>query len=341
MVVDRQEEPDQVEQPSADVQATQEEVRSAFWYAVERGGTRLDRHWLGLIATGAAAGLDVAIGVFGLLVVMQVTSNLVLASLTFSIGFIIVVFANSELFTENFLIPLSSVITGRGRVSSLARLWGATLVTNLAAGWVIAAILVSGFPNIKQQAITLSRFYFSQGFGWRSFSAAVFAGALVTLMTWMNSITTMQSTRLFSALVVGYVLALGQMPHCIVSGIEFFVALIGGAPFGYGIALATIGWMVLGNFAGGVLLAAGIRLAQVGGIELRRREREAESEGERSDGHEESTSPRGETSEGDLDQSEPASQRIFQGITDSAPPPRRASDQGGDTRIQPEGSGGH
>ncbi|MFN2555299.1 MAG: formate/nitrite transporter family protein [Nitriliruptorales bacterium] len=321
MADDRQQESEQVEQPSADVQATQEEVHSAFWYAVDRGRTRLDRHWLGLIATGSAAGLDVAIGAFGLLVVQQATRNLPLASLSFSIGFIIVVFANSELFTENFLIPLSAVVTGRGRVLSLARLWGASLVTNLAAGWVVAAILVSGFPNIKQQAVTLSRFYLSQGFGWRSFSAAVFAGALVTLMTWMNSITTSQGTRLFSALVVGYVLALGQMPHCIVSGIEFFMALIGGAPFGYGIALAAIGWMVLGNFAGGVLLAAGIRLAQVGGIELRRREREAESEGAQGDDRE-GREPRGEqAAEGDFNHPDvPPRERIFRAIRRNAPP---------------------
>ncbi|MDQ4144876.1 MAG: formate/nitrite transporter family protein [Actinomycetota bacterium] len=328
MAIDEQKEPEQVEHPSSDVQATQEEVRSAFWYAVERGGTRLDRHWLGLIATGAAAGLDVAVGAFGLLVVMQTTRNLVLASLTFSIGFIIVVFANSELFTENFLIPLSAVLTGRNRVSSLVRLWGATLVTNLAAGWVIAAILVSGFPNIKQQATTVSRFYLSQGFGWRSFSAAVFAGALVTLMTWMNSITTSQGTRLFSALVVGYVLALGQMPHCIVSGIEFFMALIGGAPFGYGIALATIAWMVLGNFTGGVLLAAGIRLAQVGGIELRRREREAESEGEQGNGQEEQTAPLQETTQANLADTVPSRQRIFDGIKDGLSPSPRPSEEG-------------
>ncbi len=317
MADDHQEDAEQVERPSADVQATQEEVRSAFWYAVERGGTRLDRHWLGLIATGAAAGLDVAVGAFGLLVVQQATGNLVLASLTFSIGFIIVVFANSELFTENFLIPLSAVVTGRKPVASLARLWGATLVTNLAAGWLIAAILVSGFPNIRQQATTLSRFYLSQGFGWRSFSAAVFAGALVTLMTWMNSITTSQGTRLFSALVVGYVLALGQMPHCIVSGIEFFIALIGGAPFGYGLALAAIGWMVLGNFAGGVLLAAGIRLAQVGGIELRRREREAEPKADDQEGRD----SRGEQAvEGERTALEDAPRRVFRAIQRNAPP---------------------
>ncbi len=331
MAAEGPEKPDQVEQPSADVQATQEEVRSAFWFAVERGATRLDRHWLGLIATGAAAGLDVAVGAFGLLVVRQATGSVVLASLTFSIGFIIVVFANSELFTENFLIPLSAVLTGRSRVSSLARLWGATLVTNLAAGWFIAAIVVSGFPNIKQQAVTLSRFYLSQGFGWRSFSAAVFAGALVTLMTWMNSITTEQSTRLFSALVVGYVLGLGPMPHCIVSGIEFFIALIGGAPFGYGIALAAIGWMVLGNFAGGVLLAAGIRLAQVGGIELRRREREAESESDEGDGGDEETSPREGAVEDDPGHTTPSRQRIDQGIKDRAPASPRPSAEG-DTR---------
>ncbi len=174
----------------------------------------------------------------------------------------------------------------------------------------------------------MSRFYLSQGFGWRSFSAAVFAGALVTLMTWMNSITTSQGTRLFSALVVGYVLALGQMPHCIVSGIEFFMALIGGAPFGYGIALAAIAWMVLGNFAGGVLLAAGIRLAQVGGIELRRREREAASTSGQGNGHQEQTSRPQEAPEPGPADTVPSRQRIFDGIKDGLSPSPRPSDEG-------------
>ncbi|MDP8961709.1 MAG: formate/nitrite transporter family protein [Actinomycetota bacterium] len=330
MAVNSEETAGQVSEPSEDVQATQEEVRSAFWSAVERGSTRLDRHWLGLLATGSAGGLDMAIGAFGLLVVLQSTRSLVLASLTFSIGFIVVVFADSELFTENFLVPIAAVATRRGSVSSLLRLWGATLVTNLAAGWLLAGLLVMGFPQIRQPAQQLSSFYLSQGVGWRSFSAAVIAGMLVTLMTWMNSITTKQATRLFSALVVGYLLGLGQMPHCIASGIEMFIALIGGAPFGYRTAFPIIAWMVLGNLVGGVLVASGVRLAQVGGIELRRQQHESAARGEQRDDWEGRDSGHQEVAEVDVDHLDaPRRHRIFQAIKRNASPSQQSLDDQG------------
>ena len=42
--------------------------------------------------------------------------------------------ARWELFTENFLVPVTAVVAKAGSVLDLLRLWVVTLVANLAAG---------------------------------------------------------------------------------------------------------------------------------------------------------------------------------------------------------------
>ncbi|MFN2555301.1 MAG: hypothetical protein ABR592_00245 [Nitriliruptorales bacterium] len=44
-------------------------------------------------------------------------------------------------------VPVAAVTTGRGTIAALLRLWGATLVTNLAAGWLVAGLFVAVFPR--------------------------------------------------------------------------------------------------------------------------------------------------------------------------------------------------
>ncbi len=47
-----------------------------------------------------------------LLVVKQATGNDLLAAVAFSIGFIALTLAGSELFTENFLVPVAALAAG-------------------------------------------------------------------------------------------------------------------------------------------------------------------------------------------------------------------------------------
>ena len=112
-----------------------EELTSTFHSSVDAGKARLERHWPGLLATGMVGGIDVGIGVFGLFVVHQATDNVILGSLAFTIGFIALILANSELFTENFLVPVAAVAAGRSTPRALLRLWAGTAAMNLAGGW--------------------------------------------------------------------------------------------------------------------------------------------------------------------------------------------------------------
>jgi formate/nitrite transporter FocA (FNT family) len=127
------------------------EVSRAFQRSLE-GEQRLGRPWPTLLATGTIGGIDVGIGVFALLLVLHQTNNPLLGGLAFSIGFIALTLGQSELFTENFLVPIAAVAARRARLSSVARLWTGTAVTNLIGGWVITWIILASTPQLAPKA---------------------------------------------------------------------------------------------------------------------------------------------------------------------------------------------
>jgi formate-nitrite transporter family protein len=161
-----------------------EELRATFHSSVDAGKARLGRHWPGLLATGVVGGIDVGIGVFGLFVVHHATGNDMLASLAFTIGFIALILANSELFTEDFLVPVAAVAAGRASPVALLRLWAGSAMMNLAGGWVLMAVVMLSSPELRETAVEIGRHPIELGIGATSFASAVLGGTVITLMTW-------------------------------------------------------------------------------------------------------------------------------------------------------------
>ncbi len=87
-----------------------EALKGAIEASIKEGEPRLTRTWPMLLATGTVGGIDVGMGVFALLLVKSATHSDLLGGLAFSVGFIALLLANSELFTENFLVPLAAVV---------------------------------------------------------------------------------------------------------------------------------------------------------------------------------------------------------------------------------------
>jgi hypothetical protein len=140
---------------------------------VTEGTRRLSRPWAPLVAIGLVGGTDVATGVLALLLVLHTTgptaSGHLWVGLAFSVGFIALTLARSELFTENLLVPVSAVVVKQATMRSLLRLWSVTLVANLASGWLITALIMAGFPQLSHTAIDDGGVYVGYGIGWRSF----------------------------------------------------------------------------------------------------------------------------------------------------------------------------
>jgi formate/nitrite transporter FocA (FNT family) len=241
----------------------QENPEKTFDRLVDEGEQRLGRSALGLVATGLLGGLDVGIGVLALLLVEEATHSVLLGGLAFAIGFIALTLARSELFTEDFLVPVAAVVAKSGTVLGLLRLWVVTLVTNLIGGWIVTGLIMAGFPALRKTAVDSATFYIGLGIGWRAFALALLGGMLITLMTHLQHSTESDAVRLVPAVVVGFLLGAGKVSHAIVASLSCFAALQAGAPFGYLDWLGLLGFACLGNMLGGMGLVTLLRLLQV------------------------------------------------------------------------------
>lgn len=241
----------------------QQDSEETFDRLVEEGEQRLGRTWTGLTATALLGGIDVGAGAIALLIVENQTHNVVLSGLAFSIGFIALTLAHSELFTEGFLIPVAAVVARRANLLALLRLWGMSIIGNLIGGWVLMGIAMAAFPNLRSVALEGGKFYISLGVSWRAFALAVIGGFVITLMTHMQHGTDSDGVRLVPAVTNGFLLGAGKLNHAIVASLLTFAALHVGAPFGYWDWLKLFLLGCAGNMVGGLGLVTLLRLLQV------------------------------------------------------------------------------
>jgi formate-nitrite transporter family protein len=242
---------------------------------LEEGERRLHRGGVALAATAFAGGVDVFFSILVLAVVagglreaMPEQTAHVLASLTFGVGFVFITLGRAELFTENFLIPVGAVFSGRVSVGPLIRMWVVTLVFNLVGLTVFAAVFsVSGVlkPETLQSAGRLA-----DTLGDRSALAAllsaVAAGTVMTLFTWVVAAAETGTARIIASLVIGFLLAAPSLNHAIVGFGEMVFGIIAGtASASWGDLGRNLALAVAGNFIGGLGLVFSTRLAQVRG----------------------------------------------------------------------------
>ena len=235
----------------------------AFSRIVEQGEQRLGRDWASMLATGLMAGMEVGIGILALLVVLERTGNQMLAGLAFSVGFLALLLGHSELFTEGFLIPVTTTVAGRARWSDLLRFWVATLATNLIGGWIITWLAIEGFPQLRSTAVKAASDFIDAGITVRSLALGLLAGAVITLMTRMQHGTDSEPARIVASVGCAFVLAGLPLFHSILDSLVIFAALhTGHTRFGYLDWLGWLGWAVLWNMVGGIGLVTILRLVR-------------------------------------------------------------------------------
>jgi formate/nitrite transporter FocA (FNT family) len=239
----------------------------------EEGRRRLARPVLELAATALVGGFDVAFGVAayalaGGLVEARSGAGVaqLVGALAFGIGFVFVVVGRSELFTENFLVPIAG-LEGRSRDSwlKLAELWVATLILNLVGGAVLAIILTSQgvLAGASHRAVLDLTDRLTGYSTLTSFLSAIVAGALMTLMTWfVEGAAQSMGVRIVMGWIVGALIVLGTFNHAIVSTIEIVFGMRYGADAGIGDLFSNLGLAVGGNLVGGLLLVTFARSAQ-------------------------------------------------------------------------------
>ncbi|GAC1405415.1 MAG: formate/nitrite transporter family protein [Mycobacterium sp.] len=236
-------------------------LEDAFVRMVDEGMQRLHRTWREVIVTGFFGGTEVAMGVLAYLSVLLATQNPLVAGLAFSIGFLALLLGHSELFTEGFLVPVTTVAAKRASVGQLLKLWVGTLVANLVGGWMIMWLIMAAFPQLHAQTVHAAQHYATEPLSLRTFCLALLGGMAITLMTRMQHGTDAVIGKIAAAIAGAFLLAGLQLFHSILDSLLIFGALSGGrAPFGYADWLPWFGYTIVGNMLGGLVLVTLLRL---------------------------------------------------------------------------------
>ncbi len=125
----------------------------------------------------------------------------VLGSLTFGIGFVFLTVGRSELFTENFLIPVAAVLSGHAAKRSVARLWVITFGLNLAG--IALFVVLASIPGVLEPEALQAAGELADTLAERDLPAgaasAVLGGAVITVFTWLAEAAESDLTRLSSS----------------------------------------------------------------------------------------------------------------------------------------------
>lgn len=238
----------------------EEELEEEVDEIVDEGAQRLHRTWTELLVTGFFGGLEVGLGVLALIAVYDATGSHLLAGIAFGIGFLALLLAHSELFTEGFLVPVTAVAAKRASPWQLGRLWGGTIVTNLLGGLVFMAIAMTAFPALRSTTVEMGAHFVNSSWTAETVMLAVVAGSTITLMTRMQHGADSEAGKVAASFAGAFLLAGLEMFHSILDSLLAFGALLVGAPFGW---LDWLWWFVptvLLNMVGGLLLVTALRL---------------------------------------------------------------------------------
>ncbi|HEY4613883.1 MAG TPA: formate/nitrite transporter family protein [Citricoccus sp.] len=242
--------------------AIEEHLQQAFESTMEEGAERLHRTPRAVIITGLFGGLEIGVGVMAYLAVLHETGSHLLAGLAFSIGLIAVLLAHSELFTEDFHIPIMALVTRQASIWMLLKLWALTLVSNLAGGWLVMWLIMQAFPEWHGTVAESAHHFVDAPFSVQTACLAVLGGSTITLMTRMQKGTSSEPVRVIAAVGGGFLLAGLQLFHSILDSLFVFGAMQTGAGITVLQWLGWFGYTLAFNVLGGILLVTVLRIVR-------------------------------------------------------------------------------
>lgn len=242
--------------------AVEDALVEEFESTVTEGANRLHRTWRALVITGLFGGIDVGLGLLAMLAVLDATGSKLLGGLAFGIGLYALRLAHSELFTEDFLLPINAIAAGHGTWLQLLRLWGVTLVMNLVGGWAFAWVVVAAFPRFEDVLLEATTDYMGTGLTLETAALAVLAGFTITLVTRMNQGSSEGIATLANSLISGLLVVGLGMLHGALSSTIIFAAMHAGAETTYLQWLVWFSWVIPLNMLGGLLILTLPRLVR-------------------------------------------------------------------------------
>ncbi|KUG52048.1 formate transporter [Kocuria rosea subsp. polaris] len=260
----------------------EDELVEEFDNTVTEGAERLTRTWRALAITGLFGGIDVGVGILAYLAVKEATGSDLLAGAAFGFGLLALQLAHSELFTENFLVPIYAVVSRHSTWLQLGRFWTVTLLTNLLGGWLFTWFVVAGFPQFHDTLEKSARQYLEGGLTLESAALALLAGSTITLGTRMAQGSGSEVVHTFIALIDGLLVVGLGMLHGALNSAIIFGAMHAGADISYTDWLLWMLWVIPLNMVGGLVVITLPRLVRT--LELIKKERAEQNRRHAEDG---------------------------------------------------------
>jgi formate/nitrite transporter FocA (FNT family) len=245
--------------------------RTPVIYEIVRrlGDEEMDRPVTSLWWSGVAAGLSISFSLLaqGILQAHLPATpwRLLVVSLGYSVGFVMVVLSRQQLFTESTVTAVLPVMANftRTNLRRLARLWSVVLLANM-AGTLIAAALCTFTPVLTPELKTAMLEIAGQilNHSWlEMLFRAIASGFLIATMVWL--IPSAEAAQFHVIVVSTYLIAAAGFMHIVAGSVEAFFLLLNGH---LGVQPVVIDFFIpvlVGNIIGGTALFALIAYAQV------------------------------------------------------------------------------
>jgi formate/nitrite transporter FocA (FNT family) len=230
----------------------------------------LERPASALIWSAIAAGLTIGFSFFAAAFLSSLAPDRfarAAAAAGYPLGFIFVVLARNQLFTENTLEPILPLLRQPTwtTLRKVLGLWGAVLGGNIVGGLAIASLAARTAvfePGLAAPLLRLAREATEGGFGTVAYKA-IFAGWLIALMAWLIASTHSTFAQVVLVWLSTAPIAAFGFRHSIAGAVEaFYRAFAGDASWGRMLGEFIVP-AVLGNIFGGVFLVALLNYGQV------------------------------------------------------------------------------
>lgn len=235
----------------------------------QEGEKEMERDAMALLWSAIAAGLSMgasllAKGIFHVQL-DGVPGGFLLENLGYTFGFIIVIMARQQLFTENTVTAVLPVMQKPtlGNVGLLMRLWGVVLLGNIIgtgiAAWAFEYMPI--FDEPTREAFTKIGMDVMKNTPTEMFANAIISGWLIATMVWM--FPSAGAAKIVVIILMTWLIALGDTTHIVVGSVEILYLVFSGtlhwSDFIWPFALPTLA----GNICGGTFIFALMSHAQI------------------------------------------------------------------------------
>jgi formate/nitrite transporter FocA (FNT family) len=245
--------------------------RAPVIYEIVRkhGEEEMTRPTVSLWWSGVAAGLSISFSLLAQALLQMHLPNEpwrpLVSCLGYSVGFLMVVLARQQLFTENTITVVLPVMAEptRRNFANLVRMWSVVLLANMVGG-----VFAAGFctytpvigPELRDAMLSISRIMMENTWP-QMFFKGISAGFLIAAMVWL--LPSADGAQFHVILLMTYLIALGEFTHIVAGSVEAFMLIASGEQTPWSVVSGFTVPVLLGNIVGGTALFALISYAQI------------------------------------------------------------------------------